>query len=140
MNSLSRTTRYLLRPSSAPNFFCQLLAPQVRHASILGTLSDVPEAYNKRIRRGRGPSSGKGKTSGRGHKGQKQHGKVPAGFQGGQTPLEIVHGERGFKNMYALSNGGDSPLRIGDSIELTAEIQLHGRNVASEPRKAAGLD
>jgi hypothetical protein len=42
--------------------------------------------------------------------------------------------------MYALSNGGDSPLRIGDSIELTADIQLHGRNVASEPRKAAGLD
>ena len=71
---------------------------QARHASILGALSDTPGAYNKRIRRGRGPSSGKGKTSGRGHKGQKQHGKVPARFQGGQTPQEVVHGIRGFDN------------------------------------------
>ncbi len=71
---------------------------QARSASILAQLSDNPGAYNKRIRRGRGPSSGKGKTSGRGHKGQKQHGKVPARFQGGQTPQEIVHGVRGFEN------------------------------------------
>ena len=76
---------------------------QVRSASILAGLSDNPGAYNRRIRRGRGPSSGKGKTSGRGHKGQKQHGKVPAGFQGGQTPLEVVKGKRGFENLYALS-------------------------------------
>jgi large subunit ribosomal protein L15 len=75
---------------------------QARNASILASLSDNPGAYNKRIRRGRGPSSGKGKTSGRGHKGQKQHGKVPARFQGGQTPQEIVHGTRGFENQYEL--------------------------------------
>ena len=83
-----------------------LLLPfmQARNASILGALSDTPGAYNKRIRRGRGPSSGKGKTSGRGHKGQKQHGKVPARFQGGQTPQEIVHGERGFQNQYVYGN------------------------------------
>lgn len=71
---------------------------QARSASILSALSDTPGAYNKRIRRGRGPSSGKGKTSGRGHKGQKQHGKVPRNFNGGQTSDLIVHGERGFKN------------------------------------------
>ena len=71
-----------------------------RNASILAQLSDTPGAYNKRIRRGRGPSSGKGKTSGRGHKGQKQHGKVPFQFQGGQTPDEVVRGKEGFKNMY----------------------------------------
>ena len=47
---------------------------------------------------GRGPSSGKGKTSGRGHKGQKQHGKVPQGMNGGQTPDEVVHGVRGDHN------------------------------------------
>lgn len=75
---------------------------QGRSSSILATLSDTPGAYNKRIRRGRGPSSGKGKTSGRGHKGQKQHGKVPARFQGGQTPQNVVHGERGFKNLYEM--------------------------------------
>jgi large subunit ribosomal protein L15 len=71
---------------------------QQRFASILNSISDTPGAYNKRIRRGRGPSSGKGKTSGRGHKGQKQHGKVPVGFQGGQTPNWIVHGKKGFTN------------------------------------------
>ncbi|RDW94831.1 ribosomal protein L15 [Coleophoma crateriformis] len=74
---------------------------QARNASILATLSENPGHYNKRIRRGRGPSSGKGKTSGRGHKGQKQHGKVPARFQGGQTPQEIVHGTRGFENLFS---------------------------------------
>jgi large subunit ribosomal protein L15 len=73
---------------------------QSRNAHILASLSDTPGSYNKRIRRGRGPASGKGKTSGRGHKGQKQHGKVPAGFNGGQTPEIVVHGERGFNNVY----------------------------------------
>lgn len=75
---------------------------QSRYASILASISDTPGAYSKKIRRGRGPSSGKGKTSGRGHKGQKQHGKVPAHFNGGQTPLEVVKGKRGFKNVFAL--------------------------------------
>ncbi|KAI5779330.1 ribosomal protein L18e/L15P [Geopyxis carbonaria] len=113
--NLSRTIRSVLRPSSLPSFFRlpALLATQhqqTRCASILGSLSDNPGAYNKRIRRGRGPSSGKGKTSGRGHKGQKQHGKVPAGFNGGQTPLEIVHGVRGFKNVFSVQM---SPLNLG---------------------------
>ncbi|POS84348.1 hypothetical protein EPUL_003740, partial [Erysiphe pulchra] len=75
---------------------------QCRTASILASLSDCPGAYNKKIRRGRGPSSGKGKTSGRGQKGQKAHGKVPARMQGGQTALSVVHGERGFDNAFAL--------------------------------------
>ena len=103
MNTLRQT---VLRPSRpAPLLVSQgrwLVGPaqQLRHASILGNLSDVPEAYNKRIRRGRGPASGKGKTSGRGHKGQKQHGKVPAGFNGGQTPDEVVRGKRGFTRSY----------------------------------------
>lgn len=94
----------------APGTFSyQPLAPflypfltQQRSASILSSLSDTKGAYNKRIRRGRGPSSGKGKTSGRGHKGQKQHGKVPAGFNGGQTPDWVVAGSRGFKNQYVV--------------------------------------
>ena len=84
----------------------QYLSPvqksQQRFASILSSLSDNPSAYHKAKRLGRGPSSGKGKTSGRGHKGQKQHGKVPSGFEGGQTPIEVVHGKYGFKNVYAL--------------------------------------
>ncbi|EMC97913.1 hypothetical protein BAUCODRAFT_31918 [Baudoinia panamericana UAMH 10762] len=82
-------------------FLYPCLLQQRRSASILNTLSDNKGSYNKRIRVGRGPSSGYGKTSGRGHKGQKQHGKVPAGFNGGQTPDWVVHGVRGFKNRFA---------------------------------------
>ncbi|KAK7966479.1 mitochondrial 54S ribosomal protein uL15m [Apiospora aurea] len=77
------------------------LAIQTRNASILSDLRDNRDAYNKRIRVGRGPSSGKGKTSGRGHKGQKQHGKVNAWFQGGQTPLIRQKGQLGFENLRA---------------------------------------
>ena len=97
---LPALTAYCRAVPTASTPLASFLLPfmQARSASILATLSDNPGAYNKRIRRGRGPSSGKGKTSGRGHKGQKQHGKVPARFQGGQTPQEIVHGKRGFEN------------------------------------------
>ncbi|KAF2087392.1 ribosomal protein L15 [Saccharata proteae CBS 121410] len=73
-----------------------------RAASILASLSDNPSSYNKRIRRGRGPASGKGKTSGRGHKGQKQHGKVPVGFQGGQTPMSVTHPTKGAINHFSV--------------------------------------
>src|SRR5271163_4047250 len=89
--------------ASIPTFLVPFLHQQSRNVSILASLSDNPGAYHKKIRRGRGPSSGKGKTSGRGHKGQKQHGKVPAGFQGGQTPDHVVHGKEGFNNVYVLN-------------------------------------
>lgn len=93
--------QFITRPVQQPSPLAFLLPQfQARSSHILSSLSDNPSAYNKRIRRGRGPASGKGKTSGRGHKGQKQHGKVPAHFNGGQTPDIVVHGERGFKNMY----------------------------------------
>ncbi|QSZ37404.1 hypothetical protein DSL72_009502 [Monilinia vaccinii-corymbosi] len=99
---------------SAP-FLAPLL--QTRNASILSHLSDNPGAYSKRIRKGRGPSSGKGKTSGRGHKGQKQHGKVPARFQGGQTPQEIVQGVRGFENHFSVDMSPINLNRIQDWID-----------------------
>ncbi|KAL7269303.1 YmL10 [Rhizina undulata] len=112
--TLARTTRTFLRPSASPIILPSLfLAPTVqqsRSASILGNLQNLDSSYSKRIRRGRGASSGKGKTSGRGHKGQKQHGKVPAGFNGGQTPLEVVHGKRGFENFFSVEM---SPLNLG---------------------------
>ncbi|KAI9716257.1 MAG: hypothetical protein M1812_005482 [Candelaria pacifica] len=88
--------------SPLSSFLLPFLQQQTRAASILSSLSDTKGAYNKKIRRGRGPASGKGKTSGRGHGGQKQHGKVPRGFQGGQTPLEVVHGKRGFENQFSV--------------------------------------
>ncbi|RYO89148.1 hypothetical protein DL764_008620 [Monosporascus ibericus] len=84
--------------SSLANLFAAF-SIQTRNASILANLSDNPGAQQKRIRLGRGPSSGKGKTSGRGHKGQKQHGKVRPWFQGGQTPLIFQRGRLGFENL-----------------------------------------
>ncbi|KAI8626134.1 hypothetical protein F5Y19DRAFT_466711 [Xylariaceae sp. FL1651] len=79
----------------------QTVQTGTRSASILANLSDNKGAHQKRIRVGRGPSSGKGKTSGRGHKGQKQHGKVKPWFQGGQTPLIFQKGRLGFENLRA---------------------------------------
>lgn len=53
-----------------------------------------------RKRLGRGPGSGTGKTSGKGHKGQnsRKGGGVRPGFEGGQTPLFRRLPKRGFKN------------------------------------------
>jgi len=55
-----------------------------------------------RMRVGRGPGSGKGKTSGRGVKGQKSRSGVAiAGFEGGQMPLHMRMPKRGFNNPFA---------------------------------------
>ena len=61
----------------------------------------VKKVTRKRV--GRGMGSGLGKTSGRGHKGQKARsgGGVSRGFEGGQTPLYRRLPKRGFKNIHA---------------------------------------
>ncbi|PWW76909.1 ribosomal protein L15 [Tuber magnatum] len=114
--TFSRTVGLALRPNCHPpvRILSGVQLQQCRFVSILGDLRDVRASFKKRIRRGRGPSSGKGKTSGRGHKGQKQHGKVPAGFQGGQTPLHITHPEKGEANLFALEM---SPLNL-DRLQI----------------------
>lgn len=65
-----------------------------------------PAGANKPIKRlGRGPGSGKGKTSGKGHKGQKArtgHHGIPAWFEGGQMPLQRRVPKRGFKNPFRI--------------------------------------
>lgn len=68
----------------------------------LGELKPAVEK-TKRTRVGRGIGSGLGKTSGRGHKGQKARsgGGVRRGFEGGQTPLYRRLPKRGFKNIHA---------------------------------------
>ena len=68
----------------------------------LNTIQPADGAKHAKRRVGRGIGSGLGKTAGRGHKGQGQHGKVPAGFNGGQTKDIIVHGERGGVNMLVV--------------------------------------
>ncbi len=53
----------------------------------LSDLRPAEGATHRRKRIGRGPGSGHGKTSGRGHKGDKARGSGRPGFEGGQTPL-----------------------------------------------------
>jgi len=66
----------------------------------LANLHPAPGSNKNKKRLGRGPGSGKGGTSGKGHKGQKarKSGNVRAGFEGGQTPLYRRLPKRGFKN------------------------------------------
>ncbi len=68
----------------------------------LGELKPAVEKKT-RTRVGRGVGSGLGKTSGRGHKGQKARtgGGVRRGFEGGQTPLYRRLPKRGFTNIHA---------------------------------------
>ena len=68
----------------------------------LSNLSPPKGAVKNRKRVGRGPGSGHGKTSCRGHKGQKARsgGKVRPGFEGGQMPLSRRLPKRGFTNIF----------------------------------------
>ena len=69
----------------------------------LNELRDNEGAHKKRMRVGRGPGSGKGKTAGRGVKGQKSRTGVSLlGFEGGQMPLHMRMPKRGFNNPFAL--------------------------------------
>lgn len=69
----------------------------------LNDLRDNHGSTHKKIRKGRGIGSGKGKTAGRGHKGQKARGTMKFGFEGGQTPLRRRLPRRGFKNAFSLT-------------------------------------
>lgn len=83
----------------------------------------------ERNRVGRGTSSGNGKTSGRGHKGQKARsgGGVRLGFEGGQLPLFRRLPKRGFTNInrkeYAVVNVGTLN-RFEDGTEVTPELLI----------------
>src|SRR5665811_124607 len=74
-----------------------------------------------RTRVGRGIAAGKGKTAGRGTKGQKSrtgHGSLPAWFEGGQTPIHIrVPKLRGFKNKFRIEYEIVNIGRISDLAE-----------------------
>jgi large subunit ribosomal protein L15 len=77
----------------------------------LNELSDNPGATKKRMRVGRGPGSGKGKTAGRGIKGQKSRSGVAInGYEGGQMPLYQRLPKRGFnkpnRKAFAVVNLG----------------------------------
>ena len=96
-------------------------------------LGEVKAATEKveRKRVGRGMASGLGKTSGRGHKGQKARsgGGVRRGFEGGQTPLYRRLPKRGFTNIHAknYTEVTLSMLNKSEATEVTAESLLEER-------------
>ncbi|MBH71415.1 MAG: 50S ribosomal protein L15 [Alphaproteobacteria bacterium MarineAlpha6_Bin6] len=68
---------------------------------MLNTLVNLKKKKISKKRLGRGIGSGKGKTSGRGHKGQKSRSGVSIkGFEGGQMPLYRRLPKRGFRNIF----------------------------------------
>ena len=81
-----------------------------------------------RKRLGRGIGSGLGKTSGKGHKGQKARsgGGVRRGFEGGQTTLYRRLPKRGFKNIHAknYTEVTLTMLNKSEATEVTAESLL----------------
>ncbi len=83
----------------------------------LNELAPRPGSTKNRMRVGRGPGSGKGKTGGRGVKGQKSRTGVSiAGFEGGQMPLHMRAPKRGFNNPFALAFAEVNLWRIEQAI------------------------
>lgn len=104
----------------------------------LNELKDNEGATKPRMRVGRGIGSGKGKTSGRGVKGQtSRSGVAIAGFEGGQMPLHRRLPKRGFKNIFALDLNEISLTKVQaavDAKKLDAKA-----TVTVEALVAAGL-
>ncbi len=83
----------------------------------LNELRDNPGATKNRIRVGRGIGSGKGKTAGRGVKGQKaRSGVAIKGFEGGQMPIHMRMPKRGFNNPLRLNYVHINLDRVQDAI------------------------
>jgi len=101
------------------------------------------QARKDRKRIGRGLGSGKGRYSGRGIKGQKSRAgsnKMPAGFEGGQMPIDMRVGKlRGNTSADAMPIGPfrtyNQPVNVGD-LEQRFDV---GADVTLEALKAAGL-
>jgi large subunit ribosomal protein L15 len=100
----------------------------------LHNLRPNPGATKKRKRVGRGPGSGRGKTSVRGQKGQKSrsgsHGSR-VGFEGGQMPIQRRLPKRGFKNPFRKEW---YPVNLG-----LLEARFEAGDVSIEDMQKAGL-
>ncbi len=87
----------------------------------LNSLSKSQGSKTAKKRVGRGIGSGLGKTAGRGHKGQKSRtgGKVPAGFEGGQMPLQMRLPKFGFNSAIARVT---AEVRLSELEKVEAEV------------------
>ena len=104
----------------------------------LNDLRDNPGARKVRIRVGRGIGSGKGKTGGRGQKGQKSRSGVSIkGFEGGQMPLHMRLPKRGFNNPFAKDY---AEVNLGQIQKLVDAKKLDAKAVVDQAAlQAAGV-
>ncbi|MEQ8858428.1 MAG: 50S ribosomal protein L15 [Pseudomonadales bacterium] len=86
----------------------------------LNSLSPGSGSRKARRRLGRGPGSGLGKTSGKGHKGQKARagGSVRPGFEGGQLPLQMRVPKFGFRSRIGRTT---AEVRLGELAKVDGE-------------------
>jgi large subunit ribosomal protein L15 len=99
----------------------------------LNELAPRPGSTKNRMRVGRGPGSGKGKTAGRGVKGQNSRSGVAiAGFEGGQMPLHMRMPKRGFNKPNRKEYAEVNLWRIEQAIAA-------GKLDAKKPIDAAAL-
>jgi large subunit ribosomal protein L15 len=104
----------------------------------LNEIADLPGATHNTKRLGRGVGSGKGKTAGRGVKGQKSRAGVAIkGFEGGQMPLHRRLPKRGFTNIFAKKYNAVGLGRIQQAID--AGKLNASASVTAEQLKAAGV-
>ena len=104
----------------------------------LNELRDNPGARPKSKRLGRGIGSGKGKTSGKGVKGQKaREGVALNGFEGGQLPIYRRLPKRGFHNLFRKEY---APVNIGAIQDALRSGRLSGNEAITEAAlEGAGL-
>ncbi len=104
----------------------------------LNEIRDNPGARKGRMRVGRGIGSGKGKTAGRGQKGQKSRSGVAVkGFEGGQMPLHMRLPKRGFNNPFGKDY---AEVNIGTVQKLVDDGKLDaGSAIDHAALKAAGV-
>ena len=114
----------------------------------LNDIRDNEGARHRRMRVGRGIGSGKGKTAGRGQKGQKSRSGVAIkGFEGGQMPLHMRLPKRGFNKPnakeYAIVNLGALQAAVdAGKIEAGAAIDtaaLQAAGLVTQPRHGVRL-
>jgi large subunit ribosomal protein L15 len=98
----------------------------------LSNLKPAAGSHRSAKRVGRGPGSGLGKTSGRGHKGHKarQGGETNPGFEGGQMPMFRRLPKRGFTNPFKVT---------AQAVNLRQLAQVGGTEVTPDTLAAAGL-
>jgi large subunit ribosomal protein L15 len=108
-------------------------------ALALNNLRKPAGSTHKKKRLGRGPGSGLGKTSGKGHKGQKSRSGYSRkiGFEGGQMPLQRRLPKRGFTNIFKKEWLEISVAKLESSFEAGDEVTpeiLHERGLIKKAK------